>query len=174
MASNTAFAEPFPVGKFPQETSEFFPMKPQAGADDFQSIEITSTDQVFVETREGWFLLSERQWLKKALPRAIQKTRQIPHPSCLNSPLSCLARFGRRNARTMSSMPMFFLHCIIISLVGIHNEYAAGSCHAVTLLTLWWCFRARIIKIGLPSSYTVRASPNFVVYRARMDTTTVE
>ena len=68
--------------------------------------------------------------------KAPEKTRQIPHPSCLNSPLSCLARFGRRNARTMSSMPMFFLHCIIISLVGIHNEYAAGSCHAVTLLTL--------------------------------------
>ena len=78
MASHTAFAGPFSVGKFPQETSEFFPMKPQAGADDFWSIEITSTDQVFVETREGWFLLSERQWLKKALPRAIQKTREIP------------------------------------------------------------------------------------------------
>jgi len=46
--------------------------------------------------------------------KAPEKTRQIPHPSCLNSPLSCLARFGRRNARTMSSMPMFFLHCIII------------------------------------------------------------
>ena len=85
MASNTAFAEPFPVGKFPQETSEFFPMKPQAGADDFQSIEITSTDQVFAETREGWFLLSERQWLKKALPRAIQKTRQIPRKLLLST-----------------------------------------------------------------------------------------
>lgn len=59
-----------------------------------------------------------------------------PPPLLLKSPLSCLARFGRRNARTMSSMLMFFLHCIIISLVGIHNEYAAGSCHAVTLLTL--------------------------------------
>ncbi|HAO65465.1 MAG TPA: hypothetical protein DCR17_02085, partial [Verrucomicrobiales bacterium] len=85
MASNTAFAEPFPVGKFPQETSEFFPMKPQADADDFQSIEITSTDQVFVETREGWFHLSERQWLKKALPRAIQKSRRIPRKLLLST-----------------------------------------------------------------------------------------
>ena len=40
MASKTVFAEPLPVGKFPQETSEFFPMKPQADAKDFQSIEI--------------------------------------------------------------------------------------------------------------------------------------
>ena len=85
MASKTVFAEPLPVGKFPQETSEFFPMKPQADAKDFQSIEINSTDQVFVETKEGWFLLSERQWLKKALPRAIQKSRRIPRKLLLST-----------------------------------------------------------------------------------------